>query len=186
MDFKDTLLMPKTEFEMRGNLPTKEPALVEKWKNEDNFAQYASKQETPMKKWAEVKTKLSDLDTTKLHYVRVPKNHIVIDFDLKNEKGEKDISLNLAAASEWPATYAETSKGGAGIHLHYIYNGDATKLARLFADNVEIKVFTGNSSLRRKLTKCNGLAIATISSGLPLKGEVKMVSADTIKSEKSL
>ena len=25
MDFKETLLMPKTGFEMRGNLPTKEP-----------------------------------------------------------------------------------------------------------------------------------------------------------------
>lgn len=32
MELKDTLLMPKTEFEMRGNLPTKEPVLVEAWK----------------------------------------------------------------------------------------------------------------------------------------------------------
>ncbi len=34
MDYKDTLLMNKSEFEMRGNLSQKEPALVEKWKNE--------------------------------------------------------------------------------------------------------------------------------------------------------
>ena len=31
MDYKDTLLMPKTEFEMRGNLPSKEPKILEKW-----------------------------------------------------------------------------------------------------------------------------------------------------------
>ncbi len=33
MNYKDTLLMPKTEFEMRGNLPKKEPAYVERWQN---------------------------------------------------------------------------------------------------------------------------------------------------------
>ena len=31
MNYKDTLLMPKTEFEMRGNLPKKEPKYVERW-----------------------------------------------------------------------------------------------------------------------------------------------------------
>ncbi len=30
-DYKDTLLMPKTAFEMRGNLPKKEPVIQEKW-----------------------------------------------------------------------------------------------------------------------------------------------------------
>ncbi len=31
MNYKDTLLMPKTEFEMKGNLPKKEPVIQEKW-----------------------------------------------------------------------------------------------------------------------------------------------------------
>ena len=31
MDYKDTLLMPKTEFPMRGNLPNKEPLRQEQW-----------------------------------------------------------------------------------------------------------------------------------------------------------
>ncbi|GIN83776.1 isoleucine--tRNA ligase 1 [Heyndrickxia sporothermodurans] len=31
MDYKDTLLMPKTEFPMRGNLPKREPEIQEKW-----------------------------------------------------------------------------------------------------------------------------------------------------------
>ncbi|WP_338781822.1 isoleucine--tRNA ligase [Metabacillus sp. FJAT-52054] len=31
MDYKDTLLMPKTEFPMRGNLPKREPEMQEKW-----------------------------------------------------------------------------------------------------------------------------------------------------------
>ena len=31
MNYKDTLLMPKTDFEMRGNLPKKEPVYVQRW-----------------------------------------------------------------------------------------------------------------------------------------------------------
>ena len=31
MEYKDTLLMPKTEFPMRGNLPKREPEIQEKW-----------------------------------------------------------------------------------------------------------------------------------------------------------
>ena len=34
MELKNTLLMPKTNFEMRGNLNQKEPVLVEKWQKE--------------------------------------------------------------------------------------------------------------------------------------------------------
>lgn len=149
-------------------------------------AQYATDNETPTMPWDKVTTKLSDIDESRLHYVKVPENHIVIDFDIKDEKGEKSFEKNLAEASKWPPTYAEISKGGAGIHLHYIYTGDVTKLSRIFADEIEIKVFTGKSSLRRKLTKCNNLPIATISSGLPLKEEKKMVSGEVIKSERSL
>lgn len=37
MDYKATLLMNKSDFEMRGNLNQKEPALVEKWKVEDLY-----------------------------------------------------------------------------------------------------------------------------------------------------
>ena len=152
------------------------------------LAQYASTKETPTKKWDNVKTTLSKLDTHKLHYVKVPENHIVIDFDLKDESGNKSFQKNLEEASKWPATYAELSKSGAGIHLHYIYTGDVNKLSRVSDenDNIEIKVFTGKSSLRRMLTKCNSLPIATISSGLPLKGDEKMINFDGIKNEKML
>ena len=149
-------------------------------------AQYATAKETPSKKWESVKTKLSSLDTSKLHYVKVPENHIVIDFDIPDDEGKKCFERNVAAASEWPATYAELSKSGAGVHLHYIYSGDVTKLSRFYDDHIEVKVFNGLSSLRRKLTKCNDLPIATISSGLPLKGEDKLVNFEAIKSEKGL
>ena len=148
-------------------------------------AQYASEKETPLKSWDKVKTKLSDLDTSRLHYVKVPENHIVIDFDLKDEEGNKSFERNLEAASKWPATYAELSKSGAGIHLHYLYSGDAKKLSRIYTEDIEVKVFTGKSSLRRKLTKCNDLPIATISSGLKLKEE-KMINTDIIQTEKGL
>ena len=152
----------------------------------DCFAQYATSKETPSKKWEKVKTKLSELDTSKLHYVKVPENHIVIDFDIPDEEGNKSLERNIEAASKWPATYAELSKSGKGVHLHYIYTGDASKLSRVYSDNIEVKVFSGNSSLRRKLTKCNHLPIATISSGLPLKGEDKLVNFEAVQSEKGL
>lgn len=37
MDYKDTLLMPKTEFPMRGNLPNREPQLQKKWNEIDIY-----------------------------------------------------------------------------------------------------------------------------------------------------
>ena len=151
----------------------------------DASAQYASEKETPMFKWDNVKTKLLDLDTNRLHYVKPEVNHIVIDFDLKDEKGKKSKLKNLEAASKWPPTYAEYSKGGNGVHLHYIYDGDASKLTRLYSEDIEVKVFVGNSSLRRKKTKCNNVPIATISSGIPMKGE-KMINLDVVKNEKGL
>ena len=149
-------------------------------------AQYASSYETPMMEWDKVTTKLSDLDTSRLHYARPPEVHIIIDFDKKGPDGKKSFELNLEAASKWPPTYAELSKSGAGIHLHYIYNGDVTRLSRIFEPDVEIKVFTGKSSLRRRLTKCNDIPIATISSGLPLKGDARLLNFKTVQSEKGI
>lgn len=152
-------------------------------------AQYASDSGIPCRAWADVTTKLSDLDTSKLHFLLFPEgheNHIVIDFDLKDKDGNKSLELNLAEASKWPATYAELSKSGCGIHLHYIYTGDPSKLSLIYDDNIEVKVFRGNSSLRRKLTKCNNLPIATISSGLPLKEVDKVINFEGVKNEKML
>ena len=150
-------------------------------------AQYTSQNETPLLKWTDVRTTLSDIDTTKLHYVKVPENHIVIDFDIPDENGGKCLEKNLEAASKWPPTYAELSKSGAGVHLHYIYSGDVSKLSRVYDEHIEIKVYTGNSSLRRKLSKCNELPINTISSGLPMKEErKKMVDTTVLKNEKML
>ena len=152
----------------------------------DCLAQYASTKETPSKKWDNVKTTLKSINTKRIHYVKIPENHIVIDFDLKDESGKKSLEKNIKEASKWPSTYSELSKSGAGIHLHYIYTGDPTKLSRVYGDGIEIKVFTGKSSLRRKLTKCNNVPIRTISSGLPTKGEKTMVNKNVIQSEKGL
>lgn len=149
-------------------------------------AQYATSSEIPTSKWEKVKTKLSSIDTSKLHYVKVPENHIVIDFDIPDKDGNKSFELNLKEASKWPPTYAELSKSGQGIHLHYIYAEDPAKLSRIYDDHIEVKVFNGKSSLRRKLTKCNNLPIATINSGLPLKGEKQVINFDGVKSEKGL
>jgi energy-coupling factor transporter ATP-binding protein EcfA2 len=149
-------------------------------------AQYAHETyETPLKKWVNVDSVLDDLDTTKLHYVKLPKNHIVIDFDIRDENGEKSPEINVEAATNWPPTYCEYSKSKNGLHLHYFWDGDPDKLSRIYSEGIEIKVFTGDASLRRKLSKCNDIPIATISTGLPLKRR-KMINYDVVQSEKGL
>lgn len=151
----------------------------------DQPAQYAKDSGYPGKKWENSKTTLKDLDTAKLHFVKIPEHHIVIDIDLPDEDGEKDLERSIAAATEWSPTYTELSQSGKGIHLHYIYTGDVHELASVYDVGIEIKTLLGDSSLRRKLTLCNNLEIATISGGLPKK-ERRVIDADTIKSEKGL
>ena len=150
-------------------------------------AQEAKEDGSPKTYWANVKTTLAEIDTSKLHYVRVPENHIVIDFDIRDEDGNKSLERNLAAASDWPPTYGELSKSGQGVHLHYHYTDEATidQLASSYSDGIEVKSFRGNSSLRRALSRCNSVPIAELNGGLPLK-EKKVLQADTIQSEKGL
>lgn len=159
-------------------------SILDKYCSEQK-AQYANEEELPMYKWSNIKTKLKDIDTKKLHYVQLQKNHIVIDFDIKDINNKKSLSLNLEEASKWPKTYAEISKGGQGIHLHYIYTGDIDKLQSVYSEGIEIKTPKGNASLRRKLTKCNNEEISEISSGLPLRSK-NMVNFEAIKNEKAL
>lgn len=139
----------------------------------------------PERKWENNEHTLADLDTRELHYVKVPENHIVIDFDLVDESGAKSQAANLAAIEEWPVTYAEFSKGGAGVHLHYTYGGDVTQLATVYGDGIEIKALLGDASLRRKLTYCNDVPVAPFTGALPLK-EKKVLKANTLMSEKGM
>lgn len=155
---------------------------------EDMPAQIANDAGTPSCKWANCETKLKDIDTSKLHYVKVPENHVVIDLDIKDEEGNKSLALNLAAARKFPKTYAELSKSGNGIHLHYIYVGDTDMLAAKIDEDIEVKVYRGDASLRRMLSKCINVGIATISSGLPFKekGDKKVVDSFVVANEKAI
>ena len=150
-------------------------------------AQYANEKGTPARTWSKVKTTLLDIDTTKLHYVKVPEKHIVIDFDLKSTNGISGLERNLEAASKWQPTYAELSKSGQGVHLHYEYPGDPTELATTYSEGIEVKVYSGDASLRRKLTRCNSVPVSILTSGLPLRAKKeKMLKGKTITSEKGL
>lgn len=152
-------------------------------------AQYAfGPDEIPKKKWDDVTTKLTDILTTQTHYVLPPSKHIIIDFDLKDPStGKKSLERNLKAAAKFPKTYAETSKSGNGLHLHYIYDGDIDELSMLYDEGIEIKVFKGKSALRRRLSLCNNEEIAHLNSGLPLKEvKKKMINWDVVKDEKHL
>lgn len=153
----------------------------------DQPAQYATVDGTPRYKWENVKTKLSDLDTSRLHYVRVPENHIVIDFDLKDEHGNKSRERNLEKAAEWPPTYTEYSQGGGGVHLHYYYDGPGTvgDLRTSHDEGIEVKSLVGNASLRRRFSRSNAVDIATITSGLALK-EKPVQDAKAMSNEKTV
>ena len=151
----------------------------------DQPAQYAKASGYPERKWSQATSTLKDLDTSQLHWVKVPENHVVIDFDLTDEDGEKDPERNLREASQWPPTYAEFSQSGKGLHLHYIYHGDVLELSSVFDVGIEVKTLLGDSALRRRLSKCNDLEVATISSGLPKK-EKSMIDNKSIQSEKGL
>ena len=162
----------------------------------DSIAQYANEDESrPERKWENCKTKLSDIDTKKLHFVKpTDEHHIFVDFDIKDKDGNKSLEENIKRVVELglPPTYAETSKSGGGLHLHYIYDGNINELSCILDENVEVKIFPSskNGSMRRKLTICNNLQIAHISSGLPFK-ESKGVKDDVFdvriyKNEKAI
>lgn len=135
----------------------------------DYPAQLANADGNPKMKWDNVQTVLKDIDSRKLHYVQVPMNHIVIDLDLRDKEGNKDLNKNLEAAKLFPDTYAELSQSGNGLHLHYLYDGDPSELSSIYKDNIEIKVYSGKQALRRRLSKCNDLNVEHIGTGLPLK-----------------
>lgn len=148
----------------------------------DCQAQYANDNGIPSYKWIDCKTLMKNIDSKKLHYVKPPDNLIVIDFDLTDSTGEKCLEKNIEAANTWPETYVEVSKSGKALHLHYWYEGDASKLAQIYSPGIEIKTFVGNSSLRRRLSFANDKNIATLKEGLPEK-EKKMFNESTVKNE---
>lgn len=166
-------------------LLTRQPSILDR-AVADCPAQYASEDGIPLAPWDSVTTTLKEIQTSRLHYVRLPENHIVIDFDIKDKEGNKCFNSNLEEASKWPKTYAEVSKSGNGIHLHYIYTGDVSRLSQIYDNDVEVKVSKGKSALRRMLTLCNKEPIATISTGLPLKEESKTININQVQSERNL
>ena len=153
-------------------------------------AQYATEDGIPTMSWANNTKTLRNILTNREHYVKCPEDIIVIDLDKRNAEGKKDAALNLKEAAKFPKTYAEFSRGGAGVHLTYIYKGDTTKLQDVLGEDVEIKHAPkkgGSWALRRKLTKCNDIPIATLTSGFPIKeAKPQMIDPKAIKDDKHL
>lgn len=158
---------------------------------EDCPAQYTTDDGTPRYSWEKVRTKLKEIDTSKLHYVlsqAKTEKLLFIDFDKVDKDGKKSLKLNLEAASTWPPTYAEVSKSGQALHLLYLYEGDVNDLDPIYDDHIEVKVFPSDkkTSMRRKLSVCNNVPIASISSGLPFKEKITVTNNKEIKDEKHL
>ena len=147
-------------------------------------AQYATDGK-PSMPWDNVTTTLKDLDTRREHYVRIPENVLVVDFDLKDQAGAKSLERNLVEASRWAPTYAETSRSGNGIHLHYLLRDPSVELAAKYAPGIELKRFRGKTALRRKYTVSNGLSVANAPDGLPRKAP-KVIRPEVVKSEEAL
>ncbi len=88
------------------------PSLPAQCANEDGY---------PEKKWVNVKTTLSEIDTTQLHYVKVPENHIVIDFDLVDETATKISSAIFRKPRSGPLPTLKLAKADtAFIFITYI------------------------------------------------------------------
>lgn len=148
-------------------------------------AQYA-KDGKPSMAWDDVTTTLKDLDTRKTHYVRIPENVLVVDFDLKDQAGNKSLERNLMEASRWPQTYAETSRSGNGIHLHYILRDPKEEYTSEYAPGIELKRFRGKTALRRKYTVSNGLPVnSNAPADLPRKSP-KVIRQEVVRSEEAL
>ena len=148
----------------------------------DQPAQYANENGLPAYRWDDVTTTLKDLDTRKEHYVLVPERDIVIDIDL-----DKDRTRCLEEARKWIPSYAELSRSGGGVHIHYRYPGDPSELSRMVAPGVECKVYSGKSALRRRLTECTdhqGLTEVEIGY-LPVK-EKPVIKQEVMQNEKSI
>lgn len=148
----------------------------------DQPAQYANENGLPSYRWDDVTTTLKDLDTRKEHYVLVPERDIVIDIDL-----DKDRARCLEEARKWIPSYAELSRSGGGVHIHYRYPGDPSELSRMVAPGVECKVYSGKSALRRRLTECTdhqGLTEVEVGY-LPVK-EQPVIKQEVMQSEKSI
>lgn len=148
----------------------------------DQPAQYANENGLPAYRWDDVTTTLKDLDTRKEHYVLVPERDIVIDIDL-----DKDRTRCLEEARKWIPSYAELSRSGGGVHIHYRYPRDPSELSRMVAPGVECKVYSGKSALRRRLTECTdhqGLTEVEIGY-LPVK-EQSVIKQEVMQSEKSI
>ena len=148
----------------------------------DRPAQYANENGLPAYRWDDVTTTLKDLDTRKEHYVLVPERDIVIDIDL-----DKDRTRCHEEARKWIPSYAELSRSGGGVHIHYRYPGDPSELSRMVAPGVECKVYSGKSALRRRLTECTdhqGLTEVEVGY-LPVK-EQSVIKQEVMQSEKSI
>ncbi|MBF1307851.1 MAG: hypothetical protein HXN00_00185 [Porphyromonadaceae bacterium] len=148
----------------------------------DRPAQYANEKGLPAKRWDDVTTTLKDLDTGKEHYVLVPEQDVVIDIDL-----DKDRDKCLEEARRWVPSYAELSRSGGGIHIHYRYSGDPSVLSRLVRPGVECKVYSGKSALRRRLTECTAhQGLTAVEDGyLPVK-EKPLIRQEVMQNEKSI
>ena len=148
----------------------------------DQPAQYANENGLPTYRWDDVTTTLKDLDTRKEHYVLVPERDIVIDIDL-----DKDRARCLEEARKWIPSYAELSRSGGGVHIHYRYPGDPSELSRMVAPGVECKVYSGKSALRRRLTECTDhQSLTEVEVGyLPIK-EQPVIKQEVMQNEKSI
>jgi hypothetical protein len=110
-----------------------------------------TKMERLRQKWVNVKTTLSDIDTSKIHYVKVPEKHIVIDFDLKDPMERRTLSeISKPLAVGLQRMLSSVSLVRASISITN-YAGDPDELASVYSEGIEIKVYTGDASLRRKL-----------------------------------
>ena len=61
MEYKDTIFLPKTNFEMRANLPNKEPKILAEWNEKNIYKKLRAFNGTLIRKALELEGKLDSL-----------------------------------------------------------------------------------------------------------------------------
>ena len=95
MEYKDTIFLPKSSFEMRANLPTKEPKILEEWDKEEIFKRHFEKSLVVLetfRKWGQLSEIANmDLQDSSERIFNVLKNSIeFLELKFKLERNIKN------------------------------------------------------------------------------------------------
>jgi hypothetical protein len=148
----------------------------------------------PNYKWDATTTIASNISQEETHFI-LPKDpdNTLIAIDIDHDTFEASYESYRTFISRYPDlanTYSELSRNPNRIHIYAWYRGqlDANSVEKELGPNIELKVYSGNQSLRRKFTFSNGVStIGEIPADLIKRKETNpMIDITQLADEKHL